>query len=361
MAFFLPLAANVVPIANALTHSIRELMERQRPAVSFFEMQAGKLEDYVNIPEIAVGGIIVYSCFCCGLIIPTLFLYGEMSLFLLLLNQILLTLILAVSLLVIQVHKPICELVTKIIMKTLCRRDKKLLPVILKQLDSHESSNNKTALIFIITVAFLLYSSSNFAAVYTLTLKYTTSMVGSEEAVIALPLGFVSLGSGSLKIQNLDREGLSSFVAAEKEKGSILESTLISATMDSETLFGSYYPELTMRLGEISKVDVNIYGLQESYTDSVAKEYIISNEILPGFESQEFVEALFHFQRAENGKVFAVDPYNTISRSEDSHIFAEKYSRGVFQVGVSQNLRAQLGLAVGDYTTLCIRKFFEQE
>lgn len=200
MGFFIPLAANIVPIANALTHSIRELMEKQRPSVSFFEMQAGKLENYFNISEIAAGTIVVYSCFCCAIIIPTAFLYGGMSVFLLLLNTILLTLILAVSLLVITIHKPICEIIAKCIMKTACRRDRKLLPVILKQLDSHESSNNKTALIFIITVAFLLYSSSNFAAVYTLTIQYTTSMVGSEEAVTALPLGFVSFGSGSLKI-----------------------------------------------------------------------------------------------------------------------------------------------------------------
>jgi hypothetical protein len=40
MAFVLPLVANIVPIANAVTFSIRELMERHRPSVSYFDMKA---------------------------------------------------------------------------------------------------------------------------------------------------------------------------------------------------------------------------------------------------------------------------------------------------------------------------------
>jgi hypothetical protein len=53
-------------------------------------------------------------------------------------------------------------------------------------------------------VAFLLYSSSNFGSVYTLTLNYTFSLIGSEEALITIPLGFLSDSAGSPKIENLD-------------------------------------------------------------------------------------------------------------------------------------------------------------
>lgn len=70
--------------------------------------------------------------------------------------------------------------------------------------------------------------------------------------------------------------------------------------MDSQTLFGEEYPELSIKLGEISAVDVNIYGVQETFSDSVTRKFIISDEILPGFESEEFVDALYHYQRAEN-------------------------------------------------------------
>jgi len=205
------------------------------------------------------------------------------------------------------------------------RRDRKLLPVILKQMDSHESSNSKTALIFIITVAFLLYASSNFAAIFTLTIKYSMSMVGSEEAVVAIPLGFMDFGSGSLKIQNVDREGLHQFLLEEKAKGTILESTLVSSTMDSQTLFGEDLPEMTIRLGSVSPVDVNIYGLQETYTRSVYKEYIMVEDILDGYEPQQVVDALFDLERKQSAAFPRLDDQCIVSRSADQHLFQGEY------------------------------------
>jgi hypothetical protein len=50
-----------------------------------------------------------------------------------------------------------------ILMATCCRRDRRLQPVISKNLDGHRKRNSKTSIMFTLAISFLIFSASSFS------------------------------------------------------------------------------------------------------------------------------------------------------------------------------------------------------
>lgn len=61
-----------------------------------------------------------------------------------------------------------------------CRKDRKLKPVILKNFASHEKRNTKTALMFSITLSFVVFSASTFALLTKLIVSTLEASLGND-------------------------------------------------------------------------------------------------------------------------------------------------------------------------------------
>jgi hypothetical protein len=75
--------------------------------------------------------------------------------------------------------------------------------------------------------------------------------------------------------------------------------TMVSSILDSQTLYGQELLEMTIRLGSTHQADVNIYGVQDTYTRTATYEYIITDQIMDEYRDQEFVESMYDLQRKE--------------------------------------------------------------
>lgn len=85
------------------------------------------------------------------------------------------------------------RLILYITLHTCCRRDKSIHSVIRKQMDGHRLRNNKTSIMFTLSVAFLFFSASSFQLLVTLVLKGFGKQIGSDILIWA-PIGMLEEG-----------------------------------------------------------------------------------------------------------------------------------------------------------------------
>jgi hypothetical protein len=91
---------------------------------------------------------------------------------------------------------------------TFClRKDRKLKPIVDKNLDFHYSRNSKTSLLFSVSLAFLIFSSAMFDQIQILSLKLFDSVIGADMAVMVL--------GGNGVGDDVSDLGLNSFLAEE--------------------------------------------------------------------------------------------------------------------------------------------------
>ncbi len=64
--------------------------------------------------------------------------------------------------------------------KVLVRKDKRLYPIAVKNLQSHEKRNTKTAVMFTITLSFLIFAGSTFKLISHLITSQIESFVGTD-------------------------------------------------------------------------------------------------------------------------------------------------------------------------------------
>ena len=72
-----------------------------------------------------------------------------------------------------------------IVLNTCCRRDKRIHKIIRKQMDSHQVRNNKTSIMFTLSVSFLFFSASSFELINTLVMKGFDKAIGADIYIFA--------------------------------------------------------------------------------------------------------------------------------------------------------------------------------
>jgi hypothetical protein len=109
--------------------------------------------------------ILAFTLLLCGLMtfyfIPQAFLLRDMGMFLFLLNILLLLLILGL-IMIAQILVPVFENAILDIIIFFKPRDRKMKPIVRKNLESHGSRNLKSSLMFTVTLSFLVFSGANF-------------------------------------------------------------------------------------------------------------------------------------------------------------------------------------------------------
>ena len=165
LGFGLPYISNIFPIQKALSRTIRDAIDVFHQQVNDISIKVVKLESMGISPVQLVLGLTLVSL---GLLtyyfIPATFLFDRFDLFFMIINALLVGMLLGLSF--------ICFLLFSYGQKffiwlfTSCyRKDKKLRPLVYKNLNSHNKRNSKTSMMFTIALAFLIFGGTSFGLI----------------------------------------------------------------------------------------------------------------------------------------------------------------------------------------------------
>ena len=167
-----------------------------------------KLEDLgLSLTQTIAGIILVSMGFMTYYLAPLTFYLDEMVWFLFIFDVILISIVIGLTLMSILVFEAVEKGILFIITNTCARRDKRLKTLIHKNLDSHRPRNNKTSLLFTLSLSFVIYSAAIFELLTGLIAAEVISLFGSD-LYVSSPNG----NSGDY----LDQSGLQTFLAEQK-------------------------------------------------------------------------------------------------------------------------------------------------
>jgi hypothetical protein len=126
----------------------------------------------VAILLVLLGGITYY-------VAPMSWVYQNYSLFFFIINFILIMMILGLTFISILLL-PYVEIMFLKIFLFIIRGDRILYKVVNKNLDSHESRNTKTAMMFTVALAFLIFAGSTFDLIGNLVVSQIEGVLGAD-------------------------------------------------------------------------------------------------------------------------------------------------------------------------------------
>lgn len=158
----IPFISNVKPMKSALKTSLRNALDKMRPSLNDLDVEMVRYENasinyntlFLSILVICLGVLFYYS-------IPKAAIERNMHLFLYLLNVLLLMIIIGCTLLA-QLLIPYFEVIILDILILFKPQDKILRPIIIKNFESHGKKNLMASLMFVVTLAFLVFTGANF-------------------------------------------------------------------------------------------------------------------------------------------------------------------------------------------------------
>lgn len=122
-----------------------------------------KLEDLgLSLTQTIAGIILVSMGFMTYYLAPLTFFLDEMVWFLFIFDVILISIVIGLTLMSIMVFDVVEKSLLYIITSTCARKDRQIKTLIQKNLESHRPRNNKTSLLFTLSLSFVIYSASIF-------------------------------------------------------------------------------------------------------------------------------------------------------------------------------------------------------
>lgn len=116
----------------------------------------------MSAAQLVLAVLLVVLGVACYYVAPVSFLFNEYRIFFLILNGLLLMMILGLTFLSVLLQPYIEWLFVATTLFTCCRRDRKMFSLINKNLDAHRVRNIKTAIMFAVCLAFLMFAGSTF-------------------------------------------------------------------------------------------------------------------------------------------------------------------------------------------------------
>ena len=102
------------------------------------------------------------------------------------LNMLLVLIIIGLTLICVLLFPMLEQLLLWLTLNTCCRRDKRFLTVVQKNMQAHMKRNSKTSILFTLSIAFLIFSASSFNLIATLIEKTVLSYLGADLYGVAL-------------------------------------------------------------------------------------------------------------------------------------------------------------------------------
>ena len=204
VGLIMPLVANIVPISRALSRTLRDSLDVYHHVVSEVTVRVIKLADLgLNLWQTALAVLMVVIGFVTFYVVPYSFIFVNYPLFLGILNGILLGMLLGLCI-IAQAIQPMLERAVLRVMLSCCHRH--LHAIVKKNLSGHRSRNGKTAQMFTICLAFVLFAGVMFSLQANSLIDNVKSLLAADINIQALPNDLKNSLAEAEMTQYLDRQ-----------------------------------------------------------------------------------------------------------------------------------------------------------
>lgn len=134
----------------------------------------------MSITQTIAGIILVSMGFMTYYLAPLTFYLDEMVWFLFIFDAILVSIVIGLTLMSIMLFEAVEKGLLFLLIGTCARKDRRLKQLIHKNLDSHRPRNNKTSLLFTLSLSFVIYSAAIFELLTGLISAEVISLFGAD-------------------------------------------------------------------------------------------------------------------------------------------------------------------------------------
>ena len=271
VGLIMPLVANIVPISRALSRTLRDSLDVYHHVVSEVTVRVIKLADLgLDLWQTALAVLMVVIGFVTFYVVPYSFIFVNYPLFLGILNGILLGMLLGLCI-IAQAIQPLLERGVLRVMLSCCHRH--LHAIVKKNLSGHRSRNGKTAQMFTICLAFIVFAGVMFALQANSLIDNVKSLLAADINIQALPNDLAN----SLKEPEM-ADYLNRQVALRKQgvAGAIVDDyTFVPFPINNLAYVRSVQ---FSSLPKFQSVRNYVYGVSPNYLNVVYDQYYIVSE-----------------------------------------------------------------------------------
>ena len=268
----MPLVANVVPISRALSRTLRDSLDVYHHVVSDVTVRIIKLADLgLDLWQTALAVLMVVIGFVTFYVVPYASIFGQIPLFLGILNGILLGMLLGLCIIAQAVQPSIERAVLRVM---LWRYHHKLHNIVKKNLSGHRGRNAKTAQMFTICLAFIVFAGVMFSLQAQSLIDNVRLTFAADITINALP--------NDLK-NSLKEPEMSGFLdqqIAQRRSGANPDAVVVDYTFlpyPLNALPGVRSVQFSS-LPQFQAVRNLVYGVSANYLDVTYDEYFIATE-----------------------------------------------------------------------------------
>jgi hypothetical protein len=157
----MPLVANVGPIRRALSRTLRDALDIYHQVQAETSVKMVKLKGMgFSTWQIVLAILLVITGFLVYYLVPYAFVFEDFALFLGILTVILLSMVIGLCLIATTIQ-PVLE--KGIVWLVVWGNDAKVLPLIYKNMSAHRPRNRKTALMFTLSLGFIIFAGASFS------------------------------------------------------------------------------------------------------------------------------------------------------------------------------------------------------
>ena len=154
----IPLISSYLPIKKALSENLKEALTIFNKKITDISVNIIKLEKLGVSPAAVITSLVmIVMGFSTYYLAPMCFLLSNYSMFLFILNVILIVMIIGL-ILVMQLIVPKLEKIVLHLIMCLIRKDRNIKFVVMKNLQGHSRRNTKTSIMFMISLSFVIFA-----------------------------------------------------------------------------------------------------------------------------------------------------------------------------------------------------------
>lgn len=197
LGIIIPLISNLFPIRRSLGKNLRNSLDLNHRKVGELTIRFTNLgESGLDVNQMVLGLTLVGCGVMSYYVIPLAFLLNNFSLLFSSLTNLLLMVTFGMCFLTMLVQ-PLVQRVILEIMMFFAWGDRKLKPLILKNIEAHQGRNLKTASIFALTLSFLIYASCAMKQIEVVLEAQTKSYVAGDLMAFNAAIVQSSIGGGA--------------------------------------------------------------------------------------------------------------------------------------------------------------------
>ncbi|EGR28776.1 permease family protein, putative [Ichthyophthirius multifiliis] len=163
LGIFIPLISVYLPIQRAMSKTLRDSLDLYHRVVNQISVSVQKLEKLgISFSQSVNAFTLILMGIVCYYIAPAAFVFKKLDLFLAIINIVLIMMIIGFTLLLNLSQKYVERVFVKLFL-CIFRKEKHLEIVIVKNMNGHRRRNSKTAIMYTIALAFLIFTGAGFS------------------------------------------------------------------------------------------------------------------------------------------------------------------------------------------------------